>query len=234
MSRNTADIPHQQVTDHRILRKTAEANSAQPGVHVIPLLVPAVSARDLGLAYGFFADKSKFAHSEAVRLLQNARTKGEVDPIALTELGYLLKSEGRIDAASELFQQALLKDPRNVKAAIYLGQIYRGRGKLQQALALWKRAFELDPHLVSQIFLQTFNVIWETDSRQWERWSEHCNSILIPPNLDFAWLNCVIVEQPAEADSKGLQISVCDPVQKVKPEGNVRVTVLAPAIGCSS
>jgi len=110
-----------------------------------------MSDRDLGLAYGVFAEKSSFARSEALRLLRSAREKGQADPIALTEFGYLLKREGNLDAASSAFQEALRGDPINVRATIYLGQIYRGTGKVKEALELWKGAFELDPHSVGPL-----------------------------------------------------------------------------------
>ncbi|GAC1438965.1 MAG: hypothetical protein NVS1B11_35940 [Terriglobales bacterium] len=64
--------------------------------------------------------KNSFARSEALRLLQAARAKGQAESIALTELGYPLVRNGNVDEASAALQQALVGDPLNVWAGIYL------------------------------------------------------------------------------------------------------------------
>jgi len=151
MSRNTADIPHQQVTDHRILRVPSQADSV--GVRLVPLLSPSASDRDLGLAYGVFARGSDFANSEALRLLESAREKGEADSIALAELGYLLKQAGKLDAASAALNESLHRDPLNVRAAMSLAEIYKVSGKIKEEIELLRNAFERDPHAVGPLLV---------------------------------------------------------------------------------
>ena len=62
-------------------------------------------------------------------------------------LGMAAHQAGRIDAAIELFNQAISLDPEFPEAHNNLGSALKAQGKLEQAIAEFQKAIELDPLL---------------------------------------------------------------------------------------
>jgi len=155
----TADVPHTQISDHRILRvpmmplqSVGSAYDPSHGPPPEPKLTrfpvgPAVeSVRDLALAWSALAgDKSGFASTEAARLLPLAVVQSPEDPAILTALGYNELRSRQTGKAREHYEHALRIDPLSVDAAANLGVIEANAGHLDRAVELWKAAFERAP-----------------------------------------------------------------------------------------
>jgi hypothetical protein len=148
--RQSADVGHTVVTDHRIPRTARNDRPLAwaPGRRLVPFGNARSDARDLGLAYAEVAERGdEFASQEALRLLELVRPRYPADPALLTRLGYLYQTRGDLDRAASSYEQALSADPDRAVAAANLGAIYATRGMLTKALSLWKSAFENNPQL---------------------------------------------------------------------------------------
>ena len=64
---------------------------------------------------------------------------------ALVEIGNRLVSEGRIDEATEHFEQAVVLDRENADAIFNLGVLAAGKGELDDALVYYGKVLELNP-----------------------------------------------------------------------------------------
>jgi predicted CXXCH cytochrome family protein len=147
--RESADISHTVVTDHRILRRPQDSHSEPPsGDTLVEFGRGTASARDLGIAYGEIAERgNEFAAREALRLLESVRREYPADPEVLTRLAYLHQARGDTAAAERDYAAALAVDPDRAVAAANLGVFYARAGKLGGAIALWRRAFDNNPDL---------------------------------------------------------------------------------------
>ena len=155
----TADLPHTQVSDHRILRvplmplqSVGSAFDPSHGPPPEPKLTPFPAGqtdgavRDLALAWSSLAaDKSSFAFTEAARLLPQAVVQSPEDSTLLTALGYSELRSGQAEKAREHYEHAMRIDPLSVDAAANLGVIEANAGHLDRAVELWKAAFERAP-----------------------------------------------------------------------------------------
>jgi predicted CXXCH cytochrome family protein len=155
-SLSSADVPHTQVTDHRIPRSTQI--SAQPlqvtaSPTARPLLVPfplvnntEPDVRDLALAWASLAVVGmKEAELEASNLLLKAIKQSPLDAALLSSLGYLELKRGFTEHARQLYQEALAIDPNLIDAETNLGVIQAQAGKANEAVRLWLSAFETEP-----------------------------------------------------------------------------------------
>ena len=148
MPRNKAvDIPHQQTTDHRIPRIPQPATGPAPlGRELVSVLTSQPDDRDLGLAYAKLAESGdEFATARGLELLQSAQAKSPNDSALLAGLAYLLKKQGKDDAAIHIFRKSLESDPQNSWAAANLGVLYKKIGETNRALALWEEVFSRTP-----------------------------------------------------------------------------------------
>jgi hypothetical protein len=148
MPRNKAvDIPHQQTTDHRIPRIPQPTTGPAPlGRELVSVLTSQPDDRDLGLAYAKLAESGdEFAAARGLQLLQSAQAKSPNDSALLAGLAYLLKKQGKDDAAIHLFRKSLESDPQNSWAAANLGVLYKKVGETDRALALWEEVFSRTP-----------------------------------------------------------------------------------------
>jgi len=148
MPRNKAvDIPHQQTTDHRIPRIPQPATGPAPlGRELVSVLTSQPDDRDLGLAYAKLAESGdEFATARGLQLLQSAQAKSPNDSALLAGLAFLLKKQGKDDAAIHIFRKSLESDPQNSWAAANLGVLYKKIGETDRALALWEEVFSRTP-----------------------------------------------------------------------------------------
>ena len=148
--RDSADISHVAVTDHRILRRpSSEAPPTRSGgIELAPFGGGAASARDTGLAYSEIEPRDgERAIRNARRELERAVADGVDDPRALTELAYLRQRGGDAAGAETLYRRALEQDPDWVLAGANLGVILAESGRLPDAIRLWASAFARAPYM---------------------------------------------------------------------------------------
>jgi tetratricopeptide (TPR) repeat protein len=113
-----------------LLQNVLNSHSDQPAVYVA-----------LAQIYG---DSKRGA--DAVKLLEQARTKFPSDATITFELGAQLDKQKRFPEAVATFQQLVAKEPENAAALNYLGYMLADRGeRLDESVRLLKRALELEP-----------------------------------------------------------------------------------------
>lgn len=150
-----ANVAHEQVTDHRILRRpelpmTGLANSVQS----IPAELKTIGGiragdREFGLAYAQLATGGNpDLTSQAVHRLKDAE-KSEpqeaADSTLHTELGFVEQLQGNRKAADQQYRKALRADPANSTAAGDLALILAQSGDFATAAQLWQTVFTNDP-----------------------------------------------------------------------------------------
>jgi Flp pilus assembly protein TadD len=147
--RESADIGHTMVTDHRILRTTSDgAHRSSPSDVLVQFGNPSPGTRELGLAYGELALRGvQSARERARRLLEDALREGQRDADVLTRLGYLAQETGDLEQARRYYQEAFARDPMSGVVAANLGVLLARGGKLGAALELWQDAFDRNPQL---------------------------------------------------------------------------------------
>ncbi len=147
------DIAHEQVTDHRIVRRFA-GRSIPPATHG-PLvevgakgMLQPTDGRELGLAYAQFAalgDRAAYARALAILKQVAAEPAGSSDPTVQAQLGFLEQLGGADQPAASAYAQALRKQPDDSFAEGNLGLILARHGQAQAAVRLWRSALALDP-----------------------------------------------------------------------------------------
>jgi len=148
---STTDITHTEVTDHRILRRTAQkpetlvsqSNDLEP--------FPATTEtkddwRDLGLAYESLVEHGNSELSgKAEKMLHSAREQNPSDAPVLTALGYIAQRRGDLEKSRAYYEQALRSDADEQDAAANLAVIEAGEGRLRDAVSLWQKVFQRAP-----------------------------------------------------------------------------------------
>jgi hypothetical protein len=141
------DIPHEQWTDHRILR-TRDAPSFEPAPGTSDELVPVPgikqhpSERDLALGYYNLVSDGDLSQSARARmLLQNVLRSTPNDLEVLKALGVLAQLQNDRSHAIQFYQSALDRDPIDYTAALNLGVLLARSGQLKRAADLWQGAF---------------------------------------------------------------------------------------------
>jgi tetratricopeptide (TPR) repeat protein len=147
--RESADIGHTMVTDHRILRTRSDAGHRSSASDVLVQFGnPSPRTRELGLAYGELALRGVQSASErARRMLEEAVRDGQTDADVLTRLGSLAQERGDFARAQHYYEEAFARDPTRAVVAADLGVFLARQGKLQDAIALWQETFDRNPHL---------------------------------------------------------------------------------------
>jgi predicted CXXCH cytochrome family protein len=147
ITRNTADISHEQVTDHDIeARPTSHARSGgDENVRLIPVGNFTAGDRELGLAYAQFAQRGdRQAGETALRLLSKlAPNPADVD--VAVRLGYLQQISGDLAKARVSYTAALQANPWEPTALANLAVLDAGSGHVAEAVRLLQRLVDADP-----------------------------------------------------------------------------------------
>ena len=149
-SRKTADISHEQVTDHDIERAPARGNAGLKqwieGEELVPVGGVAVGDRELGLAYAQRAQKGdNKAGERALGLLQRAEAAGANDEQVHVNLGFLEQVAGDAGAARREYAVALRENPYAAAALVNRAVLDASGGDLAEAVRLLDRLVQADP-----------------------------------------------------------------------------------------
>ena len=141
------DIPHEQWTDHRILR-VQHVVALLPASGADVTLVPALGAshapsdRDLGLAYYNLVSDGDLSQSERARkLLETAEKQDPADSKVLTALGVLAELRNDRQQAYGFYRAALIRNGDDYTAAMNCGVLLARSGQLRHAADLWQGTF---------------------------------------------------------------------------------------------
>ncbi|HEX3435752.1 MAG TPA: tetratricopeptide repeat protein [Pseudacidobacterium sp.] len=148
---STEDIAHEQATDHRIQRVSANTleSSAQKSSELTAIGNSAATPREYGLAYAQMAlHGDKFALEQALGLLQAAESSAGnsmPDPQLHTQVGFLEQIKGEKAKAEQEYQMALKDDSLNSIAAGNLAILRAQEGDTAGAIHLLESVFLHDP-----------------------------------------------------------------------------------------
>jgi hypothetical protein len=121
------DIPHEQWTDHRIVRESADlalqpAISDETSLIAVPGIVQHPSSRDVAMAYYDIVAHGDVALLKRARSLLEAATQPDAaDSDLLTASGVVAQMEDDRAAAAGAYRRALGRNPDDYKAAMNLG-----------------------------------------------------------------------------------------------------------------
>lgn len=141
------DIPHEQWTDHRILRRTGMAmlqpgESGDSGIIPVPGIEQEPDERELALAYYNVVTDGELSESARARALLNDAAKSNPgDTEVLKALGVLAQMRNDRGDAAEFYQKVLQQNPNDYTAALNWGVLLARSGQLKQAAHLWMSAF---------------------------------------------------------------------------------------------
>ena len=150
-TQSTADIAHEQVTDHRIQRPAAPAAQSiqAPSKEITTVANLPASPREYGLAYAQIAlHGDPFAIQQAMHYLEEAEQSDAAqasDAELHTQLGFLAQRTGDNKLAASEYEAALKADPYKSAAAGDLAVLRAQAGDLTRAISLWQSAFKEDP-----------------------------------------------------------------------------------------
>ena len=149
-SRKTADISHEQVTDHDVERVPGRESAGGKGWVAGEALVPVggVSAgdREMGLAYAQRAQKGDTKAGErALGLLLRAEAAGANDEQVHVNLGFLEQVAGDSGAARREYAAALRANPYGASALVNRAVLDAGAGNVAEAVRLLDRLVQADP-----------------------------------------------------------------------------------------
>jgi predicted CXXCH cytochrome family protein len=146
--RQTEDIAHEQVTDHRI-QIPGKAFQRAASADLVPIGGSTPTLRDQGIAWAELALRGDRAAGErAIELLQRAEktdARQASDADLHTELGFLEQASGNQNSAAAEYQQALRADPWNATATADLAVLDAQQGRMSAALPLLETVFREDP-----------------------------------------------------------------------------------------
>jgi hypothetical protein len=149
-ARNTADISHEQVTDHDIEARPVTHAPRSADNHTPETFVPVggftAGDREYGLAYAQAAQRGfPEASKLALRFLTNAEQAGASDEEVYRRLGYLNQVAGNIEKARAYYARTLQANPYEPSALTNLAVIDASSHHLDQAIQLLKRLTDNDP-----------------------------------------------------------------------------------------
>ncbi len=149
-TRNTADISHNQSTDHNIQRRAVNTQlrftSPEETVELIPVGRATVTDRDLGLAYAQLASRGdRVSGQKALALLTKAEAAGQDDAPVHVQLGFLNQRAGNAARARAEYVSALQLNPYEPTALGNLAVLYAGSGGAAGAIKLLQRVVGADP-----------------------------------------------------------------------------------------
>jgi predicted CXXCH cytochrome family protein len=147
-TRNTADISHEQVTDHDIeARPVSHSRSGgDENVRLIPVGNFTAGDRELGLAYAQFAQRGdRQAGETALHLLSKLAPTTPADVDVLVRLGYLQQVSGDLAKARLSYMAALNVNPWEPTALANLAVLDAGTGHVSEAVSLLQKLVDADP-----------------------------------------------------------------------------------------
>ncbi len=148
-SRATADISHEQVTDHNIQRRPVKAGTtgrSSGDDELVAVGGVAAGDRELGLAYAQRAGKGdRAAGDQALRLLMGAEAAGAADEQVHLTLGFLAQQAGDVAKARSEYAATLRADPFNPSALTNRAVLDASSGDVQEAVRLLDRLVTADP-----------------------------------------------------------------------------------------
>lgn len=150
-SRNTADISHEQVTDHDIEahpRKTSTLRSLriEDEVQLVTVGDFAAGDRETGLAYAQLAQRgNRQAGAKALALLTKLAPTHRSDVEVQVRLGYLEQLSGNLTGAASSYKAALEADPWEPTALANLAVLDAGTSHVPEAIRLLERLIAADP-----------------------------------------------------------------------------------------
>jgi tetratricopeptide (TPR) repeat protein len=147
--RETEDIAHEQLTDHRIQIASKTFSGTSVSDELIAIGGVQAGPRDRGIAWAQFALRGdRTAGEQALRLLRKAEGSdpGQISDTELhTELGFLEQARGNGERARLEYEAALRADPLNGTAAGDLAILDFQQGSFESAVNLWQGVFSHDP-----------------------------------------------------------------------------------------
>ena len=151
-SRDTADISHEQVTDHNIQRRPesfapiARFLNAGDADDLLPVGKVQAGDREMGLAYAQLTVSGNQKDAEkALRLLLKAEKDGASDAELHMKLGLLEQMAGDDSDARKEYEDSLKEDPYNATALGNLAVLDAVSGHAADAVNLLQRAVAADP-----------------------------------------------------------------------------------------
>jgi predicted CXXCH cytochrome family protein len=155
-SRDTADISHEQTTDHNIQKRPHSATSTARFLNaaeeddLVPVGKVPFGDREMGLAYAQLAENGNPKDAEkALRLLLKAEKDGASDVELHTKLGFIEQMSGdKIEARKE-YADSLKEDPYDATALGNLAVLDAASGQIADAVSLLRRAVEADPSQIT-------------------------------------------------------------------------------------
>ncbi len=150
---DTADITHEQVTDHNIESRPApdlSTRSVREGEELMPVGDVAAGDREFGLAYAQLAQKGdRVAGERALRLLTRAEQAGASDEQVHVNLGFLDQISGDLPAARIEYAAALREDPYSPTALANRAILDARTGDMGEGIRLLDRLVRADPSQTS-------------------------------------------------------------------------------------
>jgi predicted CXXCH cytochrome family protein len=148
-SRSTADISHEQVTDHDIEAQPVQdlaPRAMKEGEQLVTVGGVAAGDREFGLAYAQLAQKGDLRAGErALRLLTQATQQGANDEQVHVNLGFLDQISGDLPGARAEYAAALRENPFNASALTNRAILDAKSGDLNEAIRLLDRLVKADP-----------------------------------------------------------------------------------------
>jgi predicted CXXCH cytochrome family protein len=154
-TRNTADISHEQLTDHNIEARPGARDSTATrtestrftdAVDLVPVGEEEAGDRERGLAYAQFAERGdKLSYVRAESLLEKVEFFGQADALVHEDLGYLAQIGGDRTKAEAEDRATLAIDPHDVTALTNLAVLLAQVGNVTESEALLKSVAEHNP-----------------------------------------------------------------------------------------
>jgi cytochrome c-type biogenesis protein CcmH/NrfG len=124
------------------------------------------------------------------RLLQNPK-----DVEALLGLAHVQLDQQQLDAAEDLYKQALGIEPRNIEAITHMGTVLLGRGQADAALAKYNEALAINPRYV--------HALWDKANLLQRVKKDHAGAIRV-------WESFIQVVGPDSQDGKTAQSFIAE------------------------
>jgi predicted CXXCH cytochrome family protein len=141
------DIPHEQWTDHRILRTPGAAEfepafTGEDELVAVPGIRQQPSERDLALGYyNLVADGDISQMQRARKLLETVLKADAKDVEVLKAQGVLAQMQNDRAQAVQFYRSVLDQAPNDYTASLNLGVLLARSGQLKPAADLWSRSF---------------------------------------------------------------------------------------------
>jgi predicted CXXCH cytochrome family protein len=141
------DIPHEQWTDHRILR-TPGAPVFEPALTsgdelvAVPGIEQQPSERDFALGYYNLVSDGELSQMERARKLLEMVLKSDRNDVEVVRtLGVVAQMQNDRAQAVQCYKSVLDREPNDYTASLNLGVLLARSGQLKAAADLWGRAF---------------------------------------------------------------------------------------------